>query len=154
MPTWCGLTMSQSPGYTRSTRFKPPTHAHLQVCAWNYGVKHCSWCGNCRDFATRTGCSNCTTRRCGCGRSARQRTSFEVDLSIAEIQWQCWIEGCSSVALSGFANLISPVQIFGRSWNSPLKLRHGVEKARIFQSVRPPTAPVSGTKFQYGQSVL
>jgi len=41
--------------------------------------------------------------------SAWVRTSFEVDRSIAEI------EGCSSVALLGFANLISPVQIFGRS---------------------------------------
>jgi len=26
----------RSPGCTRSTRFKPPTHAHLQACVWKY----------------------------------------------------------------------------------------------------------------------
>jgi len=112
--------MLRSPGCTRSTRFKPPTHAHLQACAWKYAesrhwmlfnceqphpvismptqgqqarsadlhpwksrpiqkrlpyclycFKHCCWCGGCRECAMRAGCSRYTTRRCGCGRSAR-----------------------------------------------------------------------------------
>ena len=28
--------MLRSAGCTRNTRFKPPTHAHLQACAWKY----------------------------------------------------------------------------------------------------------------------
>ena len=60
-------------------------------------------------------------------------------------------QGCCS----GLCDLILPIKFFlGRPRNCPFKFRHGVEKARIFQSVRPPTAPASGPKFQSYHNII
>ena len=67
------VTSMSTLGQARTADLHPgtclPNQKRLAYCI--HCVKHCCWCGGCHECAMRAGCPSCTTRRCGCGRSAR-----------------------------------------------------------------------------------